>query len=422
MDGFKLIGAKGDSVYLGSNLTTVPAGERPQMLVLFDYDFWFSKHEVTCGEFKSVMDGRGFVPECESDSLPVTDVTFYDAVLFANEKSKALGLDTAYRYTSAVKDNLGHCTYLEGYAFDPQSTGMRLPTEAEWMFVSRWHWDTQHSWNAENSGDKPHDVCTALPGDAICDMAGNVMEWVNDRLSPLHDSEYVDFIGRQEATNLEEIVIKGGSFRNAESGLNYYSRGDVYFVTPISKSDYVGFRLAFGAIPSASWSNGAGGDNSSGIKVLVGSSAVRKLTGKGYAKLAFRDDVSGNLSYVDFSYGNPLLVEIKDSIDSYHPEISPDGNKVAFSTGFEGVSGKSSVYVRNLDASGSGLVRLEVENAAIPRWRVLENGDTAIVYVTYAGDNKAEAWSGASTWQVDLPRSCLTGRSMGEFLWMGLSL
>ena len=198
----------------------------------------------------------------------------------------------------------------------------------------------------------------------------------------------------------KEIVIKGGSFRNAESGLNYYSRGDVYFVTPISKSDYVGFRLAFGAIPSASWSNGAGGDNSGGIKVLVGSSAVRKLTGKGYAKLAFRDDVSGNLSYVDFSYGNPLLVEIKDSIDSYHPEISPDGNKVAFSTGFEGVSGKSSVYVRNLDASGSGLVRLEVENAAIPRWRVLKNGDTAIVYVTYAGDNKAEAWSGASTWQV----------------------
>ena len=383
--------AAGKSVTLGTNNENANKNDRPAMAVSFDYDFYIGKHEVTCEEMGL---------SC-ARNLPATNVTYYDAILYANELSKKQSYDTAYIYTKAEFDGQGSCVNLEGLAFDPAKEAYRLPTEAEWVYAATRDWDASRSWNSGNSNYKVHAVCSAKPNRyGLCDMAGNVMEWVNDRLSPLHDSEYVDFIGRQEAANLEEIVIKGGSFRNAESGLNYYSRGDVYFVTPISKSDYVGFRLAFGAIPSASWSNGAGGDNSGGIKVLVGSSAVRKLTGKGYAKLAFRDDVSGNLSYVDFSYGNPLLVEIKDSIDSYHPEISPDGNKVAFSTGFEGVSGKSSVYVRNLDASGSGLVRLEVENAAIPRWRVLKNGDTAIVYVTYAGDNKAEAWSGASTWQV----------------------
>ena len=85
----------------------------------------------------------------------------------------------------------------------------------------------------------------------------------------------------------------------------------------------------------------------------------------------------------------------------YHPDISPDGMRVAFCTGLEGVSGKSTVYVRDLDDSGTGLVKLDVESAAIPRWRVLENGDTVIVYVTDAGNNKdAGTFAEKSTWQV----------------------
>ena len=46
-------------------------------------------------------------------------------------------------------------------------------------------------------------------------------------------------------------------------------------------------------------------------------------------------------------------------------------------------------------------MKLDVENAAIPRWRVLENGDTAIVYVTSAENNRDEtAFWALSTWQV----------------------
>lgn len=404
-DGFKLIGSADDSVYLGANVLSAPAGERPQMLVLFDYNFWFSKNEVTCGEYKSVMDGRGFVPECESDSLPVTDVTFYDAVLFANEKSKALDLDTAYRYTAVTKDNLGHCTFLEGYAFDPQSAGARLPTEAEWMYVSRWHWDVQHSWNAENSEDKPHEVCSAQQGDAICDMAGNVMEWVNDWYANLRDTTLMNFAGAPDGGHQGKRIVKGGSFRTPASGMLRYSRGDVYTVTSSTHAEYVGFRLAMGAIPRAVWMNDKGYAGNSRFVVVSNSAKLRGKTGSYNVKLAFRNDLTGNLAYIDYSSGVPRVEEIVDTFDVYHPDISPNGKLVAFCTGIEGVDGKSHVYVRSLDAIWSYFTKLNVDGAAIPRWRVLDSGDTVIVFVTSAANNKDDAsFRSQTTWQVPFSR------------------
>ena len=64
---------------------------------------------------------------------------------------------------------------------------------------------------------------------------------------------------------------------------------------------------------------------------------------------------------------------------------------MAFCTKIEGLSGKSVLYVRDLNKGGSNLARLDVGSAAIPRWRVLENGDTVIVYVSDAGNNKDDA-------------------------------
>ena len=91
--------------------------------------------------------------------------------------------------------------------------------------------------------------------------------------------------------------------------------------------------------------------------------------------------------------------EIVDTIDSYHPTLSPDGRFVAFSTKYEGISGTSELYVRRLDSTELKY-KLDVESAAIPRWRVHE-GDTEIVYVTSADNNSDKAkWENASTWSV----------------------
>lgn len=41
--------------------------------------------------------------DCD-DSLPAVNVTYYDAILYANRRSVEAGFDTAYTYTGATFD------------------------------------------------------------------------------------------------------------------------------------------------------------------------------------------------------------------------------------------------------------------------------------------------------------------------------
>lgn len=391
--------------YLGTDETSAKINERPLMKVNFDYDFSISYHEVTCEEFNELPKESSLSNlklDCENKNFPVTNVTYYDAILFANEKSKQKGVDTAYTFESAFFDDDGNCTELEGLKFLPEVEGYRLPTEAEWTLVANQGWRPLLSWNASNSDYKKHEICTKPENNVtVCDMAGNVMEWVNDWLGDFRDTIMANYIGPAQSSSLGERILKGGSFRNESSAMHVYNRNDVYVVTSSTKSDYVGFRLAFGKIPDATMMYGDGNSEASQITVKANSSVMRNLTGTYKTKLAFRNDVTGNLAYVDYSYGNLTVTEIHDEMNVYHPDISPDGKHVAFCTGAEGVGGKSELYVRDLDIYGSNLVKLEVDSAAIPRWRVLPNGDTVIVYVSDSGNNKKESsFLKKSTWQV----------------------
>ena len=399
--GMLRIKAVGETVLLGTNEVTAKVNERPSMKARFDYDFSMGRTEVTCAEFNDFMTAKGLSLSCDA-SVPATNITYYDAVLFANERSKSEGFDTAYTYSRAVFDSEGHCTNLEGFAYRPEEDAYRLPTEAEWILVAKANWNVSGAWTSENSDYKLHPVCEKADSSSqVCDIAGNAMEWVNDWLGKFRDTTVTNFVGAPDGGALGQRIVKGGSYRNSAESITLYSRGDVYTVTSSTRADYVGFRLAFGAIPGATWMRNDGKVASSRVVPLASSATMRTLFQTYKAKLAFRDENSGNLAYIDYSSGNLSVHEIEDSLDVHHPEISPDGKYVAFCTGLEGVSEKSELYVRDLNATGSNLVKLEVESAAIPRWRVLESGDTVIVYVTDAGSNKEEsAFKSASTWQV----------------------
>ncbi len=391
--------------YLGTYASTAKANERPQLRAALNYDFSLGMHEVTCAEFKDIM-GTTFDERCRekgSDLLPVTKVTYFDVVLFANERSKREGYDTAYSYSSTTFDVGGNCISMEGLVFHPDVEAYRMPTEAEWLMAADRSWNPSIEWNSQNSNYEPKNVCSYVRSHGeFCDMAGNVKEWVSDWLGYFKDTTITNYIGAPDGGVLGERVIKGGSYRNDPSAIKLYNRGDVYVVTSAAKSEYLGFRIAFGKIPNAVWMGRDGKARASRIIPMASASVIKNSLGSYRTKLVFRNDVSGNLAYVEYVNGNLSVVEIADTLDSFHPDISPDGRLVVFCTGMEGVSGKSDVYVRALTDSRAKPLKVKAKgNAAIPRWRLLENGDTAIVYVSDAGNNKdLSSFKATSTWQV----------------------
>lgn len=402
IEGMVKVNAAGSYVIMGTDILDSRLVERPQMKVNFSYSFSMGRHEVLCRDFNALMQKEtGLVAECLNDSMPVYDVTYLDAVLYANALSKSEGVDTSYAYSSAEFDAERHCVKLNGFVFKAEKNGFRLPTEAEWMLVAVQAWNPRKGWNGENADFRVHDVCSAEDKtEFFCDMAGNLLEWVNDWQGFFSDTTLTNYVGAIDGGVLGSCVVKGGSFHMDPEIIKYYSRGDTYPVLFSSRANYVGFRLAYGSIPNATWLSQKGTAVSTPVVSLVNSDELRSLTESHKVKLAFRNDETHNLVYVSYASDVPAVIEILDTMEVFHPEISPNGRHVAFCTSFEGQSGNSSLYVRDLDASGSNLVKLNVESAAIPRWKVDENGDTSIVYVSSAKNNKGESFFSESTWQV----------------------
>lgn len=390
------IGAKGKNAFLGTDDESAPAKERPRMRVDFSYAYSISEHEVTCGEYSSLMKTAGV---CDDEMLPQTSISYYDAVLYANARSKSENLDTAYQYSKAVFDSAGNCILLENLIFNADKESYRLPTEAEWIYAASAGWNAENSWNASNSDFKTHKVCSKPKNRfELCDMAGNAMEFVNDWLGYFKDTTVTNYAGAVDGAWGERIV-KGGGYLSELPNINLFSRGYVYTVSSSKKSDYVGFRLAFGSIPNAVWLDFNGTAQTSRMQVVFSTSQMKSLMRTYRAKLAFRNDVSGNLAFVDYANWGGSVFEIQDTMNVFHPEISPDGRWVAFCTKSEGVKGTSSLYVRRLNI-GSTAIKLDVESAAIPRW-IVQDGDTLITFVDDTDlNNDLSSWKKHGTWVV----------------------
>lgn len=395
-EGMLRIAATAKSVEVGTDSSNAASGETPAMQVSFDYDYSIGLHEVTRKEYAN-WTGKDIE---EKNSLPMTNITYYDAVLAANARSKKEKLDTAYLYSKAEYAD-GNCTYLESLAFLPTSEGYRLPTEAEWMLAAKLGGFTpEKSWNASNSGDSLHSTCSSKSSAKLCDMAGNVMEWVNDWFGSFKDTTIVDFIGAPNGGALGKRILKGGSYHNKASNMKTYSRGDVYTVTSATKADYVGFRLAIGSIPNAHYFNETGTTNSTVIPI-ASAQALKLKVGTTHARLAFRDDDLGKIIVIEYTCGNNAIFEPKKKGEPYHLSISPDGQWIVYTTKPEGISGFDTLYIQPFNAADTTFYKYTKHSAAEPRWHVV-GFDTSLVFGTSGGDNTSEgSFLDESTYKIE---------------------
>ena len=222
--------------------------------------FQVSRTEVTQGQWKALMGAENnpsLHGDC-GDGFPVERVNWYEALEFCNRLSVVSGLASCYTLSGCVGEPGGGMECTDATFAGLECSGYRLPTESEWEFAARSRGgDSSYPWGTETPtcdlavmwdgdpgcGSYSHDsVCSKSPaGDTeqgLCDMAGNVWEWVWDKHGSYPSEAQVDPLGADSGTGR---VGRGGDWSATADLLRTTERG--WFYENVRQQD-LGFRIA----------------------------------------------------------------------------------------------------------------------------------------------------------------------------------
>jgi formylglycine-generating enzyme required for sulfatase activity len=181
--------------------------EAPKHRVRITKPFWLDVYEVTRGQFRRIVEERGYMTEAERDGkggYEVIDGQWRQDPRFVWNRD--LGFEQADDHpvvNVTWNDVTAFCQWLS----EKDEFECHLPTEAQWEYAcragttTRWYSGDdeealkEHAWFSFNAEKKTHPVGQKSPNAwGLCDLHGNVWEWCQDwwavdyyAVSPLDD-------------------------------------------------------------------------------------------------------------------------------------------------------------------------------------------------------------------------------------------
>jgi len=234
------------SYRMGDLNGTGSAAERPAHDVTITESFYMSAHEITQRAWVDVM---GYNPSPRfGDAVPVSNVSWLEAIAYCNRRSDLEGLQACY----VINGDSADCDF--------SADGYRLPTEAEWEYACRAGSNDDYAnggmrdpycdgpdpilrqigWYCGNAGGMEQSVATRQANAfGLYDMHGNVSEWCWDYFNAYASGQQIDPTGPLVASPAQFRVYRGGGYNRFATECRSAARNG----THVRTSSGLGFRV-----------------------------------------------------------------------------------------------------------------------------------------------------------------------------------